>query len=335
MKKPMLAGTIKDVNDLKFPVLATPKLDGIRCLTIELNGKTVAVSRKLKPIPNEYVRAKVETLGPGFDGELMVRNSNDFGSVSSAIMRRDGKPDFEYCVFDIHDSSSAYIDRLEEMALRLKSYGAILCVFDNGDDVQEELLCGMTGPDGVGVHLCKDCRDKDDCKAPEWVRALIPEDIFDKVGLLAYETKQLKDGHEGVMVRSLDGPYKEGRSTVREGYLLKLKRFEDDEARVIGVIEELHNENEATVDNLGRTKRSSHKANKTGKGSMGALRCTRLRDGKEFKIGTGFTAEQREELWLEREDVLGRIVKYKSQAVGAQEKPRFPSFLGFRHKDDM
>ena len=41
------------------------------------------------------------------------------------------------------------------------SCGAILCIFDNGDDVQEELLCGTTGPDGVGVHLCKDCRDND------------------------------------------------------------------------------------------------------------------------------------------------------------------------------
>ncbi len=39
------------------------------------------------------------------------------------------------------------------------SCGKVLCIFDNGDDVQEELTCGTTGPNGVGVHLCKDCRD--------------------------------------------------------------------------------------------------------------------------------------------------------------------------------
>ena len=41
------------------------------------------------------------------------------------------------------------------------SCGKVLCIFDNGDDVQEELTCGTTGPDGVGVHLCKECRDGD------------------------------------------------------------------------------------------------------------------------------------------------------------------------------
>ncbi len=39
------------------------------------------------------------------------------------------------------------------------SCGKVLCTFDNGDDVVEELLCGATGPDGVGVHLCKECRE--------------------------------------------------------------------------------------------------------------------------------------------------------------------------------
>ena len=39
------------------------------------------------------------------------------------------------------------------------SCGKVLCTFDNGDDVHEELLCGTTGPDDVGIHLCKDCRD--------------------------------------------------------------------------------------------------------------------------------------------------------------------------------
>lgn len=47
------------------------------------------------------------------------------------------------------------------------SCGAVICIFDNGDDVQEELTCGTTGPDGVGVHLCRVCRgvDEECCEA--------------------------------------------------------------------------------------------------------------------------------------------------------------------------
>jgi DNA ligase-1 len=174
---------------------------------------------------------------------------------------------------------------------------------------------------------------------PSFVQLIMPVHIKDAAALIEYEAKCLVDGYEGVMVRSYDGPYKHGRSTVREGYLLKLKRFLDSEAVVTGVIEELHNANEAKKDNLGRTERSTAKAGKVGKGVLGALRCTALADGEgfdkgvEFKIGTGFTAEQREELWAE--NLKGRIVKFKYQPSVGTDKPRFPSFIGFRHEDDM
>ena len=43
-----------------------------------------------------------------------------------------------------------------------KGCGKVICIFDHGDDAgqpfEEELLCGTTGPGGVGVHLCKECR---------------------------------------------------------------------------------------------------------------------------------------------------------------------------------
>ena len=38
------------------------------------------------------------------------------------------------------------------------SCGKVICVFDNGDDVEEELTCGHPGPNGEGVHLCAECR---------------------------------------------------------------------------------------------------------------------------------------------------------------------------------
>ena len=79
--------------------------------------------------------------------------------------------------------------------------------------------------------------------------------------VLQYEKEFLEIGAEGVMLRSPTGPYKQGRSTLKEGYLLKVKQFTDAEARVIGFDEKMHNANEADVGELGQTKRSSHAEN--------------------------------------------------------------------------
>src|SRR5437899_138139 len=91
-------------------------------------------------------------------------------------------------------------------------------------------------------------------------------------------------GFEGVMLRKPDGPYKFGRSTVREGYLMKVKRFTQEEAVVVGYEEQETNLNEATKDALGHTKRSSHKAGKRPAGVLGALRVSNGHG--EFSIGT-------------------------------------------------
>lgn len=155
--------------------------------------------------------------------------------------------------------------------------------------------------------------------------------------LLDIEDSYLQQGYEGVMLRAFRGPcsfYKYGRSTPKEGTLLKLKRFEDAEAEVINYDEEMRNDNEAVTNALGRTERSQHAENKVGKGRLGALVCA-TPEGAEFKIGTGFTAAQREQFWAKRGDLIGRIVKYKSFMIGVKDAPRFPVFLGWRDPIDM
>jgi DNA ligase-1 len=146
----------------------------------------------------------------------------------------------------------------------------------------------------------------------------------------AYETNHLLAGYEGVMGRSLHGTYKQGRSTLREGFLWKLKRFTDGEAKIVGFDEQLHNANEATKDELGRTKRSSHKANKIGKDTLGALKVVDCATGIDFDIGTGFDDNERAAIWADRAGWLGKTVKYKSLAIGVKERPRHPVYLGLR-----
>lgn len=166
---------------------------------------------------------------------------------------------------------------------------------------------------------------------------LTPRTIDREKDLLAYEAEQLDAGYEGIILRDHDGAYKHGRSTVREGGLLKLKRFLDSEAEVLEVIEEQFNGNEAQRDNLGRTKRSTAKAGKTGKGRAGALRVRDVHHGQEFEVGTGMNDTDKAEWWAWWQ--MGskrpaRFVKYKYFPVGMQNRPRHPVYLSWRHPSD-
>jgi DNA ligase-1 len=162
---------------------------------------------------------------------------------------------------------------------------------------------------------------------------LIPQhDVSSMEELLHIEQTYLDAGYEGVMLRDPFGPYKYGRSTVKEGYLLKLKRFEDAEFKVLDFVEREHNGNEATINELGRTKRSSAKAGKTGRGDLGALVLENPFGPGTFNVGTGFTDEQRAEIWSNRKKYLGSMVKVKYFTKGMTDTPLLPTLLGWRSK---
>jgi len=113
-----------------------------------------------------------------------------------------------------------------------------------------------------------------------------------------------------------------------------LKRFFEEEYEVIGFEERMHNDNTATINELGYIERSSHKENKTGRGDLGAL-VLRTKEKVVFKCGTGFDDDLRAYVWLKREHYIGALAKVKSFNVGVKDAPRFPVFVGFRAKDDL
>jgi len=156
------------------------------------------------------------------------------------------------------------------------------------------------------------------------------------------EQEFLGAGYEGLMIRSLSGPYKQGRSTESEGYLLKVKRFEDGEARVIGTYEEMENQNASFTNELGRTARSSHKAGKVGKNRLGGFHVRGMLGssaryaGVEFDVASGaIDHATRETLWQDRGALIGQIVSYKFFPKGGDEKPRHPIFRGIRDARDL
>ena len=165
---------------------------------------------------------------------------------------------------------------------------------------------------------------------------IVDQQLINSVDDLEFlEEKWLSEGYEGVMLRKPDSPYKFGRSTLREAYLLKLKRFCDSEAEVIGFIEQMHNANEATRDALGNIERSSCRAGLQGKDTLGALMVRDIKTSIEFDIGTGFNTDTRTDIWLHQGDYIGKMVKYTYFPTGSKEKPRFPVFQGFRELIDM
>lgn len=293
MFRPTLAAAA-EFDKIKYPVFASPKLDGIRCSIV--NG--TALTRTLKGIPNKEISAYLSHDDfNGLDGELIVgapTAEDVYNKTVSKVMAHDkGLNDVTYYVFDLHNRDERFSDRFEQLRAKVtEDVGAIP------------------------------------------IKVLTQTLIQDEAELLAYEAARVAEGYEGVILRSPNAPYKFGRSTAREGYLLKVKRFTDFDGEIIGFEEEMFNGNEAQTNELGRTKRSTAKAGLSGKNTLGAFR-VRDPEGVEFAIGTGLTAAQRQDFWDRRDSLLGEYLKYKCFEVGRKVAPRHPVFLGLRSKLDL
>lgn len=294
----MLASPVeeKHLDDLKYPVICSPKIDGVRVLA--LNG--VLYSRSMKPIRNKalidkFSKSKYKDIN--FDGEITVVDKTDpnvyritTSYVNSFDKEEDESHKFVINVFDIlnvDNLDTPYIDRLKSIP-----------------DFDDPLFSKLE------YKVCNNNKE-----------------------VLEYEQHCLNAGYEGVMIRSSNGKYKLGRSTLKEGIILKLKRFSDYEATIVGFVEEYKNLNEAKKNELGHTERSSAKDGLVPNGRLGALIC-KFND-IEFNIGSGFTHEERSEIWNNRGFYIGKLVKFKCFEVGVKDAPRFPIFLGFRNPDDL
>lgn len=285
-------------GELMTTCLIQPKMDGIRCVTMGQNGQR-ALSRTLKPIPNTYVQTILNALPVGLDGELMLVKRDggklvgyaDYNDTQSAIMSEAGQPEFHYIVFDCLSpklADAGYVHRFDALN---RVVGAVHTAIERSEQFLRQVY---------SMEL------KDENDLPAMVDAFIAA------------------GWEGAMTRTMDGRYKFGRSTPKEQWLVKHKRFHNMEVIVTGMEELMTNTNEKVTDARGLSKRSSDAAGKVPSGTMGAL----LFDGG--KVGTGFTAEQRRMFWDHPELIIGKPVTVRYQELSDELVPRFPSFAGIR-----
>jgi len=223
------------------------------------------------------------------------------------VGRESGQPDFTYAVFDYvsADVHAPYRTRMKEL----------------------EELAVSDAIENVAGNIERFSR----------VDKVLPVEIRSLAELQSYEENCLSEGYEGVMIRTPNSPYKCGRSTENEGYLLKIKRFEDAEAVVLDSYEGMTNQNEAKKDAFGRTERSMSKDGMIGRGELGGFNVRCLSSNVEFRLGYNHVLGgiDRVTLWKHRESLVGKLVKFKHQPSGAKEAPRFPKFIGFREAWDL
>lgn len=278
---------------LRYPLLCSPKLDGIRCLVKD----NMCLSRSGKILPSYQVQDEFSNL-EHFDGELIEGLANDFdvyNRTQSYVMSEDKPGDIYYHVFDYtHPDwlNKPFYERLEfvDEAVMLSNFPNLYVVKHHEVETYEDLL--------------------------------------------EYEDKCLNAGYEGIMMRDPVGRYKNGRGTFREGLIYKLKRFQDDEAYIVGLQEQLTNNNTLEVDELGYAKRSYSKQGLVPAGTLGNFQV--LWNGLHLDVAPGsFNHAQRQKIWNNPGEYIGKLLKFRYFSHGVKDKPRFPRATGIRHQIDL
>lgn len=301
--KPNLACDAK-LDKLKYPVVVLPKIDGVR----GWNPDGELLGRSLKKFRNQYVSTMFTHQHlAGLDGELALGSPTVLPvspslcrDTTSAVTSGDGCPEVTWWVFDLVDETTegcGYADRLETAMARVR------------------WVRNAVGKLNIAVVPATMC--------------------FSLEEVLELEAKYLDEGYEGIIIRDPNGLHKQGRSTVKEGGFLRIKRFADAEACVLSVVEGLHNGNEAKTNELGHTERSSHAENMVPNGTVGMLVCRDLESGRVINVGPGAMAHAERKAYFDSGELIGKIIKYKFFPHGEKDKPRFPTFLSIRSPEDM
>ena len=296
-----LASHPSDPHGLSF------KIDGIRAM---IYGDCQARSTTGKLLPNEHLQREfklISSFSEGLDGEIVVGEPNDpnvFQASSSFTMSKANEADFHFYVFDdFSEPDLPFHVRYANYKRRVKGINAAL--------VQA----------GCRPFL----------KSVEYVN-IESDDQY-----LAMKRLASEKGYEGLYGKLWQAPYKHGRSTPKQGWVWKDKPWADEEGIVIGVEEMMHNANEAKVNDLGYTTRSTAKDGLVPSGFAGALVVVNPKYGNnKFRVSLGsVTMDERKRLWDSRDTLTSSIVKYKFFDFGVVNVPRSAIFCDFRPEIDV
>jgi DNA ligase-1 len=300
--KPLLAPNQKvDLSTLSYPLLASTKLDGIRCIFY----KGEILSRSLKQIQCQQLRGRLEPLRRWselnqviFDGEIYSPKLS-FQEITHFVMTQ-----------DLGD---------EELPEHLRFYCFdMLDGFDRPFELRNDIMEGL-----IGLHnqIAYPVEQREVISAKE------VETYFEEV---------LSQGYEGLILRDPKGKYKFGRGTVKEGIIFKVKPFLELDAQVTGVVQATRVDElaEKTINELGRSVTSKKKDDRILIEKASAV--TVHYKGQSLKVTLALTDEEKIEVWKNRDTYIGRWIEYKYLAVGMKEGglPRHPTSLRWRLDKD-
>lgn len=308
--KPMLAEDWVE-EKVRFPVIAQPKIDGVRALNFE----GTLTGRSLKQHKNRFTTEFYScTEYVGLDGEMAAEhecNPDLCRITTSALNTIEGSPRTMWHLFDYVTSET----------ISLPYSQRLLALFERVEKLEPQSRINL------GIMPCYN--------------------VMNLEQLIELDDMWLDAGYEGTIIRDPNGLYKQGRSTVKEGGLLRIKRFIEAEAIVLGIIEGETNLNEAKTNELGYVERSTHQCNMVPNGMVGSLRCMVLKDvldrgkllfesGQEILVGAGRMPHHDRALYFRDQALLvGKVIKFKTFPKGVKDKPRFPTFQTIRAASDM
>ncbi len=137
------------------------------------------------------------------------------------------------------------------------------------------------------------------------VRLVRPHPVASHLGVQQLHDQFVQEGYEGIMVRHGSAPYERDK---RSQSLLKYKDFQDQEFRIVGMVE-----------NVGKAE------------GTGCFVCT-TDAGETFKAMPRGTDEIRRAYWDRRQQLLGKqlTVRFQAWSDSVPPKPRFPVGIAVR-----
>lgn len=310
--KPILAPNEEpDLETIQYPVLASFKLDGIRCIFY----KGEILSRSLKQIQNKQLREKFEPLRKYseknnviIDGEIYSPKLT-FQEITSFVMTEDLT---ESKTVKKNGTALTIPDHL--------NFYCFDCITDNPNTPYEQRIknyCLLAEIPNECLILCSQAI----LKSKEEV-----ENYFEEA---------TANGYEGLILRSPGGKYKFGRGTLKEGIIYKVKPFVTFDAQITDVVQstEVREGAEKKINELGRSVTSKKKDDRVLIEKASAFWV--LYEGKPLKVTLAMTDEEKIYVWRNKESYIGKYVEYKAMLIGSKDLPRHPTFLRFREdKDD-
>ena len=281
---------------IRWPMYASKKLDGIRCLI--WGGRLL--TRSLKPQPNqnlkEHLRPLIDTClrqGIVLEGEL-YSHSHTFAEHSS-ILRSKDKPVPKGMQFMIFDGMP--FEQWNSCPLEF---------FERMDVVQSKILYS------------------------EWWDHVEQFQVFDAEDAQNHLDFWLSEGYEGLMLRSPRGLYKHGRTTAREGTFFKFKQWTQSQATIIGFTSRREMVEGASgsrgLTPTGKLERIHQKHLFQPTDAIGAVVLSSTNETENIQFKATFARGHKPETfgltWENHQDFIGLKAKFRYQPQGTKNLPR-------------